>query len=88
MKLTPLYQGCLWGGPPARPPARPPDTLDRPLRLPNKGQMGIDWLPMVNLKGQMGTQALPWAVTSTAILHVTTSTGNNKKSYCSKVNLE
>jgi hypothetical protein len=43
---------------------------------------------MVNLKGQMGTQALPWAVTSTAILHVTTSTGNNKKSYCSKVNLE
>jgi hypothetical protein len=71
-----------------RPPARPPDMLDRPSRMPDKGQMGIDWPPMVNLKGQTGGSALLWAATSTAILHVNTSAGNNKKSYCSKVNLE
>jgi hypothetical protein len=34
-------QGCLWGGPPARPPRTP----DRPLRPPGKGQMGVDWRP-------------------------------------------
>jgi hypothetical protein len=52
--------------------ARPPDTPDRPSRPPDKGQTGIDWPPMVNLKGQTGADALLWAATSTAILHVTT----------------
>jgi hypothetical protein len=68
--------------------ARSPDTPDRPLHPPDKGQTGIDWPPMVNLKSQTGAGALPWTATSTAILHVTTSAGNSKKSYCSKVNLE
>jgi hypothetical protein len=68
--------------------ARPLDMPNRPSRLPDKGQTGIDWLPMVNLKGQMGAGALSWIATSTTILHVTRSAGNSKKSYCNKVNLE
>jgi hypothetical protein len=68
--------------------ARLPDTPNRPSRPPNKGQTGIDWPPMVNLKGQTGTGALPGATTSTAILHMTMSADNSKKIYYSKVNLE
>jgi hypothetical protein len=68
--------------------ARPLDTPDKPLSPPDKGQTGIDWPPMVNLKGQTGASALPWVATSIAILRVTTSAGNSKKSYYNKVNLE
>jgi hypothetical protein len=42
----------------------PPDTPDRPSHLPDKGQTGVDWPPMVSLKGQTGTGALPWTATS------------------------
>jgi hypothetical protein len=68
--------------------ARLPNTPNRSLRPPDKDQTGIDWPPMVNLKGQTGTGALPWVATSIAIFHVTTSASNSKKSYYSKVNLE
>jgi hypothetical protein len=68
--------------------ARLPNTPNRPLRPPDKGQTGIDWPPMVNLKGQTGASALLWVATSIAILRVTTSASNSKKSYYNKVNLE
>jgi hypothetical protein len=37
---------------------------DRPLRPPDKGQIGVDQPSMVNLKGQTGAGALPWTATS------------------------
>jgi hypothetical protein len=40
LELLPMTARVVYGA--GRPPARSPDTPDRPLRPPDKGQMGVD----------------------------------------------
>jgi hypothetical protein len=78
----------VWAGLSVGQAARPPDTPDRPSRPPDKGQTGIDWPPMVNKRVKRALTHFRGQPPQTAILHVTRSAGNSKKSYYNKVNLE